>query len=118
MWQVALGISFGIVVGKEIFGGTGKNFLNPALTARAFVYFSYPAYLSGNVWTKFSENGPVAAYTSATPLGIAANTFQPGNVSDALHSAMAIPYGIVLLGSYQAALAKRRLFVYYWARHC
>ena len=65
----------------------GKNFLNPALTARAFVYFSYPAYLSGNVWTKFSENGPVAAYTSATPLGIAANTFQPGNVSDALHSA-------------------------------
>ncbi|MGA0242664.1 MAG: RnfABCDGE type electron transport complex subunit D, partial [Candidatus Marinamargulisbacteria bacterium] len=47
LWQVALGISFGIVIGKEIFGGTGKNFLNPALTARAFVYFSYPAYLSG-----------------------------------------------------------------------
>ena len=51
LWQVALGISFGIVVGKEIFGGTGYNVLNPALVARAFVFFSYPAELSGNkVW--------------------------------------------------------------------
>ncbi len=87
LWQVALGISFGIVVGKEIFGGTGKNFLNPALTARAFVYFSYPAYLSGDVWTKFIGNAPVSSYTSATPLGIAANTAQPMNVVDAIQGA-------------------------------
>lgn len=85
LWQVALGISFGIVIGKEIFGGTGKNFLNPALTARAFVYFSYPAYLSGNVWTAFSAT-PVSSYTSATPLGIAANTVQPMPLTDALVS--------------------------------
>ena len=52
LWQVALGISFGVVIGKEIFGGTGKNFLNPALTGRAFLYFAYPAQLSGDaVWT-------------------------------------------------------------------
>ena len=87
LWQVALGIIFGIVVGKEVFGGTGKNFLNPALTARAFVYFSYPAYLSGNVWTAFSSGGPVESYSSATPLGIAANIMQPANVTDAIQSA-------------------------------
>jgi Na+-transporting NADH:ubiquinone oxidoreductase subunit B len=52
LWQVALGISFGVVIGKEIFGGTGKNFLNPALTGRAFLFFAYPAQISGNsVWT-------------------------------------------------------------------
>ncbi len=50
-WQVALGISFGVVIGKEIFGGTGRNFLNPALTGRAFLFFAYPAQISGNlVW--------------------------------------------------------------------
>jgi Na+-transporting NADH:ubiquinone oxidoreductase subunit B len=49
-WMVAVGISFGIIIGKEIFGGTGMNILNPALTARAFVYFAFPAYLSGTVW--------------------------------------------------------------------
>lgn len=52
LWQVAIGIIFGVVVGKEIFGGTGRNFLNPALTARAFLYFAYAPNISGgNVWT-------------------------------------------------------------------
>jgi Na+-transporting NADH:ubiquinone oxidoreductase subunit B len=87
LWQVALGISFGIVVGKEVFGGTGKNFLNPALTARAFVYFSYPAFLSGNVWTKWSGVGPVSSYTTATPLGISANVPQGTHPLDALKEA-------------------------------
>lgn len=49
-WQVALGISFGVVIGKEVFGGVGMNILNPALTARAFLFFAYPAQISGNVW--------------------------------------------------------------------
>ncbi|MDH5737207.1 MAG: RnfABCDGE type electron transport complex subunit D, partial [Gammaproteobacteria bacterium] len=48
LWQVVLGISFGVIVGKEIFGGTGKNFLNPALTGRAFLFFAYPAQISGD----------------------------------------------------------------------
>jgi len=53
LWQVAVGISFGVVIGKELFGGVGKNFLNPALTGRAYLYFAYPAYLTGTnaVWT-------------------------------------------------------------------
>ncbi|MEM9071101.1 MAG: NADH:ubiquinone reductase (Na(+)-transporting) subunit B [Myxococcota bacterium] len=50
LWMVALGTAFGVIVGKEIFGGTGMNFLNPALTARAFLFFAYPAYMSGNIW--------------------------------------------------------------------
>lgn len=68
LWQVALGISFGVVIGKEVFGGTGKNFLNPALTGRAFLFFAYPASMSGNaVWTA------VDGYSGATALSIAAS---------------------------------------------
>ena len=67
LWQAALGISFGVVVGKEVFGGTGKNFLNPALTGRAFLYFAYPAQISGDaVWV--AADG----YTGASALGIMA----------------------------------------------
>jgi len=67
LWQAAVGITFGVVIGKEVFGGTGKNFLNPALTGRAFLYFAYPAYMSGDgVWTA------VDGYTGATALSQAA----------------------------------------------
>ena len=67
LWQAALGISFGIVIGKEVFGGTGKNFLNPALTGRAFLYFAYPAQITGDaVWVA------VDGYTGATALSVAA----------------------------------------------
>jgi Na+-transporting NADH:ubiquinone oxidoreductase subunit B len=66
LWQVAVGIAFGVVFGKEVFGGTGKNFLNPALTARAFLYFAYPIQISGDaVWTA------VDGFTGATVLGAA-----------------------------------------------
>ena len=68
LWQVALGISFGVVIGKEVFGGTGKNFLNPALTARAFLFFAYPAQMSGDaIWTA------VDGFSGATAMGIAAS---------------------------------------------
>ena len=67
LWQVAIGISFGVVIGKEVFGGTGKNFLNPALVGRAFLYFAYPAQISGDaVWT------PVDGFSGATALSISA----------------------------------------------
>jgi len=67
LWQVALGIAFGVVIGKEVFGGTGKNFLNPALTGRAFLYFAYPANMSGDaIWT------PVDGFSGATALGMSA----------------------------------------------
>ncbi len=67
LWMAAVGIAFGVVIGKEVFGGTGKNFLNPALTGRAFLYFAYPAQMSGDaVWVA------VDGYTRATALGNAA----------------------------------------------
>ena len=67
LWMVAMGISFGVIIGKEVFGGTGKNFLNPALTGRAFLFFAYPASMSGDaVWTA------VDGFTGATNLSLAA----------------------------------------------
>jgi len=67
LWMAAVGIIFGVVIGKEVFGGTGKNFLNPALTGRAFLYFAYPAQMSGDaVWVA------VDGFTRATSLGTAA----------------------------------------------
>ncbi len=69
LWQVAIGIIFGVVIGKEIFGGVGMNFLNPALTGRAFLYFAYPAQISGDaVWIA------VDGYSQATPLAAYADT--------------------------------------------
>lgn len=64
LWQVALGIAFGVIVAKEVFGGTGRNFLNVALTSRAFLYFAYAGQISGDkVWTA------VDGFSGATPLG-------------------------------------------------
>ncbi len=79
LWQVALGISFGVVVAKEVFGGTGKNFLNPALAGRAFLFFAYPAQISGDaVWTS------VDGFTGATALSQAAN----GGVTELVSSGL------------------------------
>ncbi|MCU0661605.1 MAG: NADH:ubiquinone reductase (Na(+)-transporting) subunit B [Myxococcota bacterium] len=66
LWQVALGISFGVVFGKEIFGGTGRNWMNPALSGRVFLFFAYPAQISGDtVWTA------VDGFSGATSLALA-----------------------------------------------
>ncbi|MCR6651143.1 MAG: NADH:ubiquinone reductase (Na(+)-transporting) subunit B [Cellvibrionaceae bacterium] len=107
LWQAALGISFGVVIGKEVFGGTGKNFINPALAGRAFLFFAYPADISGDaVWTV------VDGYTGATPLSIAAQQgmtalsghvtwmdtflgFEQGSVGET--SALAVAIGGVIL---------------------
>lgn len=70
LWQVAAGIGFGVLVGKEIFGGTGKNFLNPALTARAFLYFAHAQQITGEtVWTAVNPDG----FSGATTLGALAD---------------------------------------------
>lgn len=78
LWQVALGISFGVVIGKEVFGGTGMNILNPALTGRLFLFIAYPGQMSGdNVWVGGMENW-VDGYSGATPL---ANFYLDGNAA-------------------------------------
>ena len=111
LWQVALGISFGIVVGKEIFGGTGMNVLNPALVARAFVFFAYPAEMSGDaVWiaadTSTDAVSGASALATATLGGTAVMTadvdwwralvgFVPGSLGET--SVLACLAGAVLL---------------------
>ena len=100
LWQVAVGISFGIVIGKEIFGGVGYNILNPALTARAFLFFAYPAQISGDkVWVGSLNANPLVdkllgtvsegadVISQATPLAVAAATEKGASAIDALKAA-------------------------------
>lgn len=70
LWMVAVSTAFAVIFGKEVFGGTGMNILNPALTARAFLFFAYPSHISGDlVWIAEKAD----AYSGATPLALAAS---------------------------------------------
>lgn len=72
LWMVAISTAFAVLIGKEVFGGTGMNILNPALTARAFAFFAYPTYMSGDkVWAGLTQ---VDGVSSATALGQYATT--------------------------------------------
>ncbi|MEX2594981.1 MAG: NADH:ubiquinone reductase (Na(+)-transporting) subunit B [Anditalea sp.] len=72
LWQVALATVFAVVIAKEVFGGTGMNVLNVAMSARAFLYFAYPAQISGDqVWTYLGDKTPVDGFSGATALGVA-----------------------------------------------
>ena len=74
LWMLAIAVAFAVVIGKEVFGGTGMNILNPALTARAFLYFAYPTELSGDkVWVSLNDKIPVDGYSGATALSDAYN---------------------------------------------
>lgn len=103
-WQVALGISFGVVIGKEVFGGVGMNILNPALTARAFLFFAYPAEISGDkVWVAvdgLSQATPLAQFADST-MTVSASWmdaflgFIPGSMGET--SALACLIGAIVL---------------------
>jgi Na+-transporting NADH:ubiquinone oxidoreductase subunit B len=88
LWQVALGIAFGVIVAKEVFGGTGRNFLNVALTSRAFLYFAYAGQISGDkVWTA------VDGFSGATALGQMANAVaEDGDANAAVESLQTVGY--------------------------
>ncbi|HPQ94026.1 MAG: NADH:ubiquinone reductase (Na(+)-transporting) subunit B [Thiothrix sp.] len=109
LWMVAMGILFGVVLGKEVFGGTGKNFVNPALVGRAFLFFAYPAYLSGDaVWVAadgFTGATPLANAASAGVAGILAGNvswwdsflgFIPGSIGETSTLAILIGGGFLL----------------------
>lgn len=66
LWMLALAVAFATIVGKEAFGGTGMNIWNPALLARAFLFFAYPSHMTGNVW----ELNAADAVSGATPLAL------------------------------------------------
>jgi len=90
LWQAAVGISFGVVIGKEVFGGTGRNIFNPALTGRAFLFFAYPTKMSGDsVWvaTGSFAKASVDTVSSATPLALSNLTAAGDNVEIVLEKA-------------------------------
>jgi len=75
LWMLALAVAFSVILGKEVFGGTGMNILNPALLARAFLFFSYPGWMTGDsVWTEGMVTGKniIDGYSGATPLALCA----------------------------------------------
>lgn len=93
LWMLAVSVAFAVIIGKEVFGGTGMNILNPALTARAFLFFSYPAWMSGDkVWIAglVKGEGVVDGFSGATPLAMAAE----GSM-DKMHSAWEAFIGLI-----------------------
>lgn len=117
LWMIAVAVVFGVVIGKEVFGGTGMNVVNVALTTRAFLFFAHPTSMSGDtVWTSgfkaAKEAGTVAdGYSGATPMGDLASTagksseyvsnimskFEAGGANDISHS---------LLGDYLGSIGE------------
>jgi len=90
LWQVAIAVTFGVIIGKEVFGGTGMNIFNPALTARAFLFFAYPGKISGDkVWTVLDQakDKLIDAYSGATPLLVATSTENGHSAVQALNNA-------------------------------
>lgn len=109
LWMIAIATAFAVIFGKEVFGGTGMNIWNPALIARAFLFFAYPAQMSGNsVWVSLKDSDKVIdGFTGATPMADAAAGninfsvsdaffgFIPGSIGET--STLAILLGAVLL---------------------
>lgn len=88
LWMLALAVAFAVIIGKEVFGGSGMNIVNPALLARAFLFFSYPSQMSGdNIWIAEKAD----AYSGATPLGTLLN----GGGVDQLPSMMEMFIGTI-----------------------
>lgn len=90
LWQVAVAITFGVIIGKEVFGGTGMNIFNPALTARAFLFFTYPGKISGDkVWTAIdlAKDKLIDGYSGATPLLVATSAERGQQATEALNAA-------------------------------
>tara|TARA_B110000467_G_C18336996_1_gene498945 strand:- start:1586 stop:2731 length:1146 start_codon:yes stop_codon:yes gene_type:complete len=122
LWMLAVSVIFAVIIGKEVFGGTGMNILNPALTARAFLFFAYPSFMSGDkVWINTGGEATVDGFSGATPLGDLAATGDsgysmmemfigaiPGSVGETSTLAILIGAGILLIsgiGSWRVMLS-------------
>jgi Na+-transporting NADH:ubiquinone oxidoreductase subunit B len=133
LWMVGLSVAFAVLIGKEAFGGTGMNILNPALTARAFAFFAYPTYMSGNkVWVSEASNvdgvsgetilGMLASGESAIPYDVSQMFYGaiPGSIAETstlmvlVGAAILIYSGVgswrIMLGSVLGAAATGLLF--------
>ncbi|NQU40932.1 MAG: NADH:ubiquinone reductase (Na(+)-transporting) subunit B [Lentisphaerae bacterium] len=105
LWMVAVGITFGIVIGKEIFGGTGMNVVNPALLSRAFLFFAYAKSMTGNVWIAGPGGATVDAITAATPLGLVSALPEGMTLTDAILQGH-ISFGRMFLGNMPGSIAE------------
>jgi Na+-transporting NADH:ubiquinone oxidoreductase subunit B len=123
LWMIAVATAFAVVFGKEVFGGTGMNILNPALTARAFLFFAYPSFMSGDsVWTRIGAgNHAVDGFSGATAMAQAAQEhpitysvsdmffgFIPGSIGETSTLAILIGAAILLwtgVGSWKIMLS-------------
>lgn len=113
LWQAAVGISFGVIIGKEIFGGTGRNLVNPALTARAFLFFAYPVSMSGDsVWIAVREGAaPVAdAVSGATALAVSAAASGPAPVEETL-AAVGLTFKTLFFGLHPGSIGETSAFL-------
>lgn len=99
LWQVALATIFAVLIAKEVFGGTGMNVLNVAMTARAFLYFAYPTDMSGDVWYYLGGKEYADGFTSATPLGMAAETTVAENVQPVVPTLASVNDGMFEFGN-------------------
>jgi len=105
LWQAAVGISFGVVIGKEIFGGTGMNIVNPALLSRAFLFFAYAKSMTGNIWVGVSADTAVDAVTGATPLGVLATLPAGSTAADAISSGQ-VDFTQMLIGNLPGSIGE------------
>ncbi|MFO7789331.1 MAG: NADH:ubiquinone reductase (Na(+)-transporting) subunit B [Bacteroidota bacterium] len=104
LWMVAVATAFAVVIGKEVFGGTGMNILNPALTARAFLFFAYPAWMSGDkVWVGGMVDGhTLDAYSGATPLAQATM----GNIDFSIGNGSSIDLWDMIIGTIPGSIGE------------
>ncbi len=98
LWMLAVAVVFGVVIGKEVFGGTGMNILNPALTIRAFLFFSYPTWMSGDkVWVEGAVERANEIAAGANLDAISGETILGGIAQNnpITHSVMEMFYGFI-----------------------
>jgi len=123
LWMLAVSVVFAVIIGKEVFGGTGMNIMNPALTARAFLFFAYPSFMSGDkVWIHTGDAATVDGFSGATPLADLASNIPldvsmissffngaiPGSVGETSTFAILIGAAILLftgIGSWRTMLS-------------
>ena len=121
LWMTALAVVFSVIIAKEAFGGTGMNIWNPALVARAFLFFAYPSHMSGdNVWVRVGSEQVVDGFSGATPLGMALNGvfnykiwdafwgFIPGSIGETSTFAILLGAAILIItgiGSWKIMMA-------------
>ena len=107
LWEVAVGISFGVVIGKEIFGGTGMNVVNPALLSRAFLFFAYAKSMTGNIWVQVADKGQAAvdAVSTATPLTTLATLPAGKSAADVISSGQ-VDFMHMLIGNIPGSIGE------------